>query len=251
MDMKTVPLNPHEMRALVSASLSDTSVASKDFKCSCVCDPPLPPPRIPYTEKLVKSCHIDSTSTSSSVNLVRWSKYGVRQNHGMLLLGAANAKSASPGINTQLQPEKNEDEEQQTGVSLGSAVGNASAQLDREEQSVHLPGPVHTIILDFSMVQFVDLQGSDLLRQIFHMFFNIGITVLIAGCHSSVIAAFEKNEFFDSFVTKEMFFLTLHDALLAALAKHQKPDERELTTEENAEKLRAKDEMVEYLAYMK
>ncbi|XP_040508723.1 testis anion transporter 1 isoform X8 [Gallus gallus] len=243
MDMKTVPLNPHEMRALVSASLSDTSVASKDFKCSCVCDPPLPPPRIPYTEKLVKSCHIDSTSTSSSVNLVRWSKYGVRQNHGMLLLGAANAKSASPGINTQLQPEKNEDEEQQTGVSLGSAVGNASAQLDREEQSVHLPGPVHTIILDFSMVQFVDLQGSDLLRQIFHMFFNIGITVLIAGCHSSVIAAFEKNEFFDSFVTKEMFFLTLHDALLAALAKHQKPDERELTTEENAEKLRAKDEM--------
>jgi len=67
---------------------------------------------------------------------------------------------------------------------------------------------------------------------------------------ASVIAAFEKNEFFDSFVTKEMFFLTLHDALLAALAKHQKPDERELTTEENAEKLRAKDEMVEYLAYM-
>lgn len=114
----------------------------------------------------MKSCHIDSTSTSSSVNLVRWSKYGVRQNRGMLLLGAANAKSASPGINTQLQPEKNEDEEQQTGVSLGSAVGNASAQLDQEEQSVHLPGPVHTIILDFSMVQFVDLQGSDLLRQV-------------------------------------------------------------------------------------
>ncbi|POI35479.1 hypothetical protein CIB84_000768 [Bambusicola thoracicus] len=206
---------------------------------------------VPYTEKLVKSCHTDSTSTSSSVNLVCWSKYGVRQNCGMLLLGAANAKSASPGINTRLQPEKNEDDEgQQAGVSPGSAVGNTSAQLDREEQSVHLPGPVHTIILDFSMVQFVDLQGSDLLRQIFHMFSNIGITVLIAGCHSSVIAAFEKNELFDSCVTKEMFFLTLHDALLAALVKHQKPDERELTTEENAEKLQAKDETVEYLAYM-
>ncbi|XP_031464500.1 testis anion transporter 1 isoform X2 [Phasianus colchicus] len=243
MDMKTVPLSPNEMRALVSASLSDISVESKDFKCSCVCDPPLPAPRIPYTEKLVKSCHVDSNSTSSSVNLVRWSKYGVRQSCGMLLLGAANAQSASPGINTQLQPEKNEDEGKQAGVSPSSAVGNTSAQLDQEEQPVHLSGPVHTIILDFSMVQFVDLQGSDLLRQIFHMFFNIGITVLIAGCHSSVIAAFEKNEFFDSCVTKKMFFLTLHDALLAALARHQKPDERELAAEEHAEKLQAEDEM--------
>uniref|UniRef100_A0A803YC38 Solute carrier family 26 member 8 n=1 Tax=Meleagris gallopavo TaxID=9103 RepID=A0A803YC38_MELGA len=136
MDMKTVPLNPSEMRALVSSSLSDISVESKDFKCSCVCDPPLPPPRIPYTEKLVKSCHVDGNSTSSSVHLVRWSKYGVRQNYGMLLLGAANAQSASPAL------------------------------FDQEEQPVHLPGPVHTIILDFSMVQFVDLQGSDLLRQV-------------------------------------------------------------------------------------
>ncbi|XP_052558408.1 testis anion transporter 1 isoform X6 [Tympanuchus pallidicinctus] len=243
MDMKTVPLNPNEIRALVSANLSDISVESKDFRCSCVCDPPLPPPRIPYTEKLVKSYHVDSNSTSSSVNLVRWSEYGVRQNCGMLLLGAANAQSASPGIKTQLQAGKNEDEGKQAGVSPSSAVGNTSAQLDQEEQPVHLPSPVHTIILDFSMVQFVDLQGSDLLRQIFHMFFNIGITVLIAGCHSSVIAAFEKNEFFDSCVTKGMFFLTLHDALLAALARHQKPDEIELTAEEHAEKPQAEDEM--------
>ncbi|XP_042693329.1 testis anion transporter 1 isoform X9 [Centrocercus urophasianus] len=147
MDMKTVPLNPNEIRALVSANLSDISVESKDFKCSCVCDPPLPPPRIPYTEKLVKSYHVDSNSTSSSVNLI------------------------------------------------------------------------------------------------FHMFFSIGITVLVAGCHSSVIAAFEKNEFFDSCVTKEMFFLSLHDALLAALARHQKPDEIELTAEEHAEKPQAEDEM--------
>ncbi|OXB71098.1 UNVERIFIED_CONTAM: hypothetical protein H355_016983 [Colinus virginianus] len=104
-------------------------------------------------------------------------------------------------------------------------------------------------IRSHSMVQFVDLQGSDLLRQIFHMFSNIGVTVLIAGCHSSVISAFEKNEFFDNCVTKKKFFLTLHDALLAALAKHQKPDEIELTAKEHVENVQAEDEMVEYLAY--
>ncbi|KAM7082505.1 testis anion transporter 1 isoform 2-T3 [Ciconia maguari] len=139
MDMKAVPLDESEMRALTSLSLSDTAVERKDLKCSCVCDPPLPPPRIPYTEKLVKGRHADSDSSSSSVNLI------------------------------------------------------------------------------------------------IHMFHNIGITVLIAGCHSSVIANFEKNDFFDSCVTKERFFLTLHDAVLAALDKHQKPDELEPTAEEFAE----------------
>ncbi|NXK56352.1 S26A8 protein, partial [Chauna torquata] len=250
MDMKAVPLDQSEMRTLISASLSDTSVESKDFKCSCVCDPPLPPPRTPYTEKLVKRCHVDGASSSSSVNLVRWSKYGDRHNSRTLLVGTADAQSASPGVNTGLQAEKKEDEGKGARLSPGSGADSSSVRLDQEEKSVHLPCPVHTIILDFSMVQFVDLQGSGLLRQIFRMFHNAGITVLIAGCHPSVIAVFEKNNFFDSDVTKEMFFLTLHDAVLVALEKHQKPDELELSAKEYAEKLRAKHQKVEHLAYV-
>lgn len=65
---------------------------------------------------------------------------------------------------------------------------------------------------------------------------------------ASVIADFEKNDFFDSCVTKEMFFLTLHDAVLAALDKHQKPDELEPTAEEFAEEPLAEQQKVEYLA---
>ncbi|XP_019325878.1 PREDICTED: testis anion transporter 1 [Aptenodytes forsteri] len=235
MDMKAVPLDESEMRALISLNLSDTAVERKDLKCSCVCDPPLPPPRIPYTEKLVKRHHADSDSSSSSVNLVHWSKYGDKLSSRTLLVGAADAQRASPGFNTGCRTEKNEDEGRRACLSPGSAIDNSSVQLDRIEQPMYLPRPVHTVILDFSMVQFVDLIGSELLRQIIHMFHNIGVTVLIAGCHSSVIADFEKNDFFDSCVTKEMFFLTLHDAVLAALDKHQKPDELEPTAEEFAE----------------
>ncbi|KAM6237077.1 LOW QUALITY PROTEIN: testis anion transporter 1 [Porphyrio hochstetteri] len=65
---------------------------------------------------------------------------------------------------------------------------------------------------------------------------QIGITVLIAGCHSeytSVIADLERNDFFDSCVTKERFFLTLHDAVL--LDKHQELDELEPTVKESPE----------------
>nr|XP_021136789.1 testis anion transporter 1 isoform X3 [Columba livia] len=112
MDMKAVPLDESEMRALISLSVSDTAVERKDLKFICVCDPPLQPPTIIY------------------------------------------------------------------------------------------------------------------------MFHNIGITVLIASCHYSVITHFEKSDFFDSCVTKEMFFLTLHDAVLAALGRHQKPDELEPPAEE-------------------
>ncbi|XP_054660206.1 testis anion transporter 1 isoform X11 [Grus americana] len=232
MDVKAVPLAESEVRAFVSFSLSDTSVERKDLKCSCVCDPPLPPPRIPYTEKLVKQHHADSDSSSSSVNLVHWSKYGDKLSSRTFLVGAANASS---GFNTGLTTEKKEGERRRGCLSPISPIDNSSVQLDQEEQPMHLPCPVHTIILDFSMVQFVDLIGSELMRQIIHMFQNIGITVLIAGCHSSVIADFEKNDFFDSCVTKERFFLTLHDAVLAALDKHQKPDEVELTAKESAE----------------
>ncbi|XP_068774497.1 testis anion transporter 1 isoform X9 [Struthio camelus] len=229
MDMKAVPLDENEMRALISVSLSDTTVQGKDFKCACVCDPPGPAPRIPYTEKLVKRHDPGSGSSSSSVNLVHWSKYGDRSSHRTLLVGAAQAQSASPGLKTGLETEKSQDEGKGACLSSGSATDNSSVLLHQEEeQKTHLLSPVHTIILDFSMVQFVDLQASDLLRQIFHMFHNIGITVLIASCHFSVIAIFEKNDFFDSCITKERFFLTLHDAVLAALEKHQRQDELEL-----------------------
>ncbi|XP_009983489.1 PREDICTED: testis anion transporter 1 [Tauraco erythrolophus] len=189
--------------------------------------------KIPYTEKLVKRCHADSDSSSSSVNLVHWSKYRDTLSSRMLLMGADDAQHVSPGLNTGRGTGRSEDEG--GSLSPGSAIDNSSVCLDHEEQTVHLPSPVHTIILDFGMVQFVDLLGSELLRQIIHMFHNIGISVLIAGCHSSVIADLEKNDFFDSCVTKERFFLTLHDAVLAALDKHPKPDELELTTEEFAE----------------
>ncbi|NXA27388.1 S26A8 protein, partial [Ibidorhyncha struthersii] len=243
MDMKAVPLDESEMRALIS--MSDTAVERKDLKCSCVCDPPLPPPRIPYTEKLVKQRHADSDSSSSSVNLVHWSKLGDKFSSRTFLVGAADA---APGVNTGLTTEKNEEEGRRACLSPGSAIDDSSVQIDQEEQAVHLPSPVHTIILDFSMVQFVDLIGLELLQQIIHMFHNIGITVLLAGCHSTVMTDLEKNDFFDSCVTKERFFLTLHDAVLAALDNHQKPDELEPTAKEVAEERLAEQQKVEYLA---
>lgn len=65
-----------------------------------------------------------------------------------------------------------------------------------------------------------------------------------------MIAALEKNDFFVRGVTKGMFFLTLHDAVLAALEKHQKPDGLQLSSKEVADKLQAKHQKVGYFAYI-
>ncbi|XP_057260005.1 testis anion transporter 1 isoform X1 [Pezoporus wallicus] len=242
MDVKTVPLDVSEMRAFSSHRLAATTGGREDRTCFCVYDPPLPPTTILYREKLVKRHSTDSQSSSSSVNLVRWSKYGDKLSSRTLLVGAADA---SPDFHRGVRTGRNE-QDRRACQAPGSAIDNSSVHFDQEQQP--LPCPVHTIIFDFSMVQFVDLTGSDLLQQIIHMFHNIGITVLIAGCHSSMVADFEKNDFFDSCITKERFFLTLHDAVLAALNKHQKPDELDQAVREFAEGPPPEQKEVEYLA---
>jgi len=63
-----------------------------------------------------------------------------------------------------------------------------------------------------------------------------------------VIEDFEKNGFFDSHVTKERFFLTVHAAVLAALDKHGKPDELEPTAKQFAEEPLAEQQKADYFA---
>ncbi|XP_041615928.1 testis anion transporter 1 isoform X5 [Vulpes lagopus] len=63
-------------------------------------------------------------------------------------------------------------------------------------------------------------------------FKNANILVLISGCHSSVVRAFERNDFFDTGITKAQLFLTLHDAVLFALSR-KFPESSELSMDES------------------
>lgn len=100
------------------------------------------------------------------MNLVRWSKNGDRRKSKTLPVGTADAQLPSLGTNTGDKTEKKEDEGKGASPLAGSAIDNSSVQLGQEEESADLSCPVHTIILDFSMVQYVDLQGSDLLKEV-------------------------------------------------------------------------------------
>uniref|UniRef100_A0A8C3S0F9 SLC26A/SulP transporter domain-containing protein n=1 Tax=Chelydra serpentina TaxID=8475 RepID=A0A8C3S0F9_CHESE len=190
MDVKAVPLDENEMRALISVSLSSTGMEKKDLKCACVCDPPEPLPRIPYTEKLVKRLHGDNESSSSSLNLIRWSKFESKHSSGTLTTGMSQTQHAhSTAIRLRAaRPEtgKKKDEGKMTWHSSDPGVDTSTTLLCQEavqlQSTESSTNPVHTIILDFSMVQFVDLQASDLLRQASHLnALDIQMSVLSVG----------------------------------------------------------------------
>ncbi|XP_070605066.1 testis anion transporter 1 [Erythrolamprus reginae] len=206
MEMKAVPLDENEMRALISVSMSSVKGKNPDLKCACVCDPPELIPRIPYREKLIKRVPIANESISaSSLALVRWTK--------------------SPSDIQYLQSPPRErpygyahskEDLNKMWLSSDRRITRSTTQLYPLD-SEYAMQRIHTIVLDFSMVHFVDLQASCLLRELCHVFQNVGILVLIAACHPTVIKSFENNDFFDECVTKSRFFPTLHDAILFAV----------------------------------
>ncbi|XP_061486444.1 testis anion transporter 1 isoform X3 [Rhineura floridana] len=207
MDMKAVPLDENEMRALISVSMSSVKGQNKDLNCACVCDPPEPLLRIPYTEKLLKRVHTaNETSSASSLALVRWSRIEKRYPSETQYMERATGHDYV----------KRKEDLNRLWFCSDPPITRSTTHLYPldSESSTYM---IHTIILDFSMVHFVDLQASYLLRELCHVFQNIGITILIAACHPTVIRSFEKHDFFDQCVTKARFFPTLHDAVLFAV----------------------------------
>nr|XP_055246252.1 testis anion transporter 1 isoform X3 [Gorilla gorilla gorilla] len=220
-DMVKVPLKEEEIFSLFNSS--DTNLqGGKICRCFCNCDDLEPLPRILYTERfenkldpeassvnLIHCSHFESMNTSqtASEDQVPYTVSSVSQkNQGQqyeeveeVWLPNNSSRNSSPGL-----PDVAESQGRR------SLIPYSDASL--------LPS-VHTIILDFSMVHYVDSRGLVVLRQICNAFQNANILILIAGCHSSIVRAFERNDFFDAGITKTQLFLSVHDAVLFALSR--------------------------------
>uniref|UniRef100_A0A8B9GZI0 Solute carrier family 26 member 4 n=1 Tax=Astyanax mexicanus TaxID=7994 RepID=A0A8B9GZI0_ASTMX len=70
---------------------------------------------------------------------------------------------------------------------------------------------IHSLVMDFSAVSFLDVKSAASLRLVVKEFMRIGVRVYIAGCDGMACALC----FFDDMVTKDMLFLTVHDAVLS------------------------------------
>ncbi|XP_059843172.1 prestin [Hypanus sabinus] len=107
-------------------------------------------------------------------------------------------------------------------ASAGATVSDANDAVDMldtshdEEQATYVKSTsdIHSLILDFSPANFVDSVGAKGLKMMLEKYEEIGINVFIAGCNGSVIADLDRLEFFDSSITRDLLFLTVHDAVL-------------------------------------
>ncbi|XP_005148504.2 chloride anion exchanger [Melopsittacus undulatus] len=78
---------------------------------------------------------------------------------------------------------------------------------------------IHSIILDFSSVSFLDFSAMRVLQKTLKEFVRINIDIYIAAAHEGLLEKLERCAFFDEEIKPSMFFLTIHDAVLHILLK--------------------------------
>uniref|UniRef100_A0A7N5P0D0 Solute carrier family 26 member 5 n=1 Tax=Ailuropoda melanoleuca TaxID=9646 RepID=A0A7N5P0D0_AILME len=89
--------------------------------------------------------------------------------------------------------------------------------LPEELQRFMPPGDnVHTIILDFTQVNFIDSVGVKTLAGIVKEYGDVGIYVYLAGCSAQVVNDLTQNRFFENPALKELLFHSIHDAVLGS-----------------------------------
>ncbi|XP_006882670.1 PREDICTED: prestin isoform X2 [Elephantulus edwardii] len=89
--------------------------------------------------------------------------------------------------------------------------------LPEEVQRFMPPGDnIHTIILDFTQVNFIDSVGVKTLAGIVKEYGDVGIYVYLAGCSAQVVNDLTRNNFFENPALKELLFYSIHDAVLGS-----------------------------------
>ncbi|XP_016390434.1 prestin-like [Sinocyclocheilus rhinocerous] len=74
--------------------------------------------------------------------------------------------------------------------------------------------PIHTIILDFTPVNFIDSVGAKTIKSVIKEFATVDVKVVLAGCSRTLLSDLRTLKFFCEPVTPDLIFPTIHDAVL-------------------------------------
>ncbi|XP_051748130.1 solute carrier family 26 member 3 [Ctenopharyngodon idella] len=88
------------------------------------------------------------------------------------------------------------------------------------------PVNMHSLVLDFSAVSFLDISALKGLKTTLKEFIRIEVDVYIVSCDVYIMEKLHQCTFFDDEIKTSIFYPTLHDAMLHILEKH--PDHGEL-----------------------
>ncbi|GCB77073.1 hypothetical protein scyTo_0015598, partial [Scyliorhinus torazame] len=73
---------------------------------------------------------------------------------------------------------------------------------------------IHSLILDFSAVSFMDLVGVRILKMVIRQFDRIGVKVYLTAYDDHIVKKMESCGFFDDNVKRDILYLTVHDAVV-------------------------------------
>uniref|UniRef100_A0A671L5J1 Chloride anion exchanger-like n=1 Tax=Sinocyclocheilus anshuiensis TaxID=1608454 RepID=A0A671L5J1_9TELE len=82
------------------------------------------------------------------------------------------------------------------------------------------PVNIHSLILDFSVVSFLDISALKGLKAALKEFIRVSVDVYIVGCDPYIIEKLRNCKFFDDEIKTSIFFLTIHDAMLFIHESH-------------------------------
>uniref|UniRef100_A0A3Q3GW66 Chloride anion exchanger-like n=1 Tax=Labrus bergylta TaxID=56723 RepID=A0A3Q3GW66_9LABR len=80
---------------------------------------------------------------------------------------------------------------------------------------------VHSVILDFSAVSFMDISAMKGLKAALREFIHIDVNVYVASCDPYILETLHSCMFFDDEIQTSLFFPTVHDAMLHVLENHK------------------------------
>uniref|UniRef100_A0A8C9V920 Solute carrier family 26 member 5 n=1 Tax=Scleropages formosus TaxID=113540 RepID=A0A8C9V920_SCLFO len=73
---------------------------------------------------------------------------------------------------------------------------------------------IHSIILDFSAVNFIDSVGAKAIKSVMKEYAEVDVQIVLAGCNGPLLADLRRLQFFEGTVTLDLLFPSIHDAVL-------------------------------------
>ncbi|XP_013421854.1 pendrin isoform X2 [Lingula anatina] len=112
-----------------------------------------------------------------------------------------------------------DDAEDQTTVPIALEMGDTTGDTySGDADSPKSDLPVHHIILDCEAFTYIDALGAKVITQVVAEYGDVGISIFLANCKSSVLELLDKTGFFEK-NSMSVVYLTVHDAVTAAQQK--------------------------------
>ncbi|XP_053200113.1 chloride anion exchanger-like [Scomber japonicus] len=153
------------------------------------------------------------------------------------LLKKGDLQWTSKGLmNTSCRPiTESEDESNMEELDLPTDFRDLPTRIDwNAELPANIAVPrvdIHTVILDFAAVSFLDISALKGLKTALKELIRIEVEVYIVACDPYILEKLHNCSFFDDEVKPSMFFLTLHDAMLHTLENHPESTEKKCNFE--------------------